>query len=677
MDPEIETLGFESISYEIDIPTMEKAFPYVKDLYNFIISNTQCNESEKVLDTSNKSYILLKYITRPMKKQFRKAQIVYMYRYYVAREMLNRNKIFENWIKAKATRSSSGIVNITFVFKPDKGSCEMDCDYCPNDPAVTRSYRLDEPAVARANRVKWDPVEQFNSRVQTLYNLGHEITKLEYIIEGGTFHSYSEEYVTEFIRDCYYAANVYLKPVRPRMSLEHEIQINETSDCPVIGLTIETRPDMITEKQIRLFRKLGVTRVQVGVQSIYDNVLRNLNRKCPTHKTIRGIYLLKQNCFKIDLHWMPDLPGSTFEADMLMFRWICGETITEKDINIVSSSGDPNLRELIGEQGIKILTGSNEILQGDQFKIYPTMVLPYTRIKEWYDRAKSEGAKVSNVQTSNDKKIYVPYAETDNGVFIDNLMTYILTHCPKQIRINRVVRDFVQHDILGGTDRLDLRNEISCKINKEGLCQTDIRAREVRSGKINILDSRVWIQKYRASEGTEYFISLENSDQTVLYGFIRLRFNDTWENVYFDCLKRFHCAYIRELHVYGNVVSIANKGISKLPNESSSGSISQHLGIGKFLIHLAEEIAVQNNFEYMAIIAGVGTREYYKKCGYEYMDTFMVKNILVNPVPCPSIWKSKIPKTIKSNANYWFILYYILIIVCLALPIFINIYANK
>ena len=563
-----------------------------------------------------------------------------MYRHYVSQGKLQRNKIFENWIKAKASRSSSGIVNITFVFKPDKGSCEMDCDYCPNDPHVTRSYRLDEPAVARAYKATWDPVEQFNSRVNTLYSLGHEITKLEYIIEGGTFHSYSEEYVTEFIRDCYYAANVYMKTSRKRLSLEHEIQINETSDCPVIGLTIETRPDMITEKQIRLFRLLGVTRVQLGIQSIYDEVLRYINRKCPTHKTVKGLYILKQNCFKVDIHWMPDLPGSTFEADLLMFKWICGEKITESDIV-------DDTRQLIGEQGVQILTGTNDILLGDQFKVYPTMVLPYTRIKEWYDRAIREGAVDSNVRTSNDKKLYVPYGEKNNGVYIDYLMMYILTHCPTEVRINRVVRDFKQHDIYGGTDRLDLRNEISRKIEEKGLRQTDIRAREVRNKKIDIKNSKVWVKKYRASNGTEFFISLENEDQTVLYGFVRLRFNDNNEYVYFDVLKG-KCAFIREIHVYGDVVPVG----------ANHQGVSQHLGIGKFLIYIAEEIAVKHGHEYMAIIAGVGTREYYIKCGYQYRDTYMVKDIFSNRISCPSLWTHKIPDEIRQHRlNLYLIIY--------------------
>jgi len=628
MNTEIEDIvksPGSKVYQDIDEYLMNKAFPYIKNLYDFVISCSEAN---------NKSFIILKYLGRPMKRQFRKTQIIYMYRYYISKGLLTRNKKFEDWIKAKGTRSSSGIINITFVFKPDKGSCEMDCDYCPNDPEVTRSYRLDEPAVARANSVKWDPVEQFRSRVSTLHDLGHEITKLEYIIEGGTFHSYSEEYVTEFIRDCYYAANVYMKPDRPRMSLQHEMSINETSECPVIGLTIETRPDMITQKQIKLFRYLGVTRVQIGVQSIYDNILKNLNRKCPTDKTIRGIYLLKQNCFKVDLHWMPDLPGTTPNADMLMFQWICGKNIKESDI-------DNETRELIGDQGIQILSGNNEIIRGDQFKIYPTMVLPYTRIKEWYYRAKTQGAKVSNVQTDDDKKLYVPYAEIDNGALIDNLMTYILTHCPSEVRINRVVRDFAHHDILGGTTRLDLRNEIACNIHKNGKLQTDIRSREVRSGKIDIPNSKIWIEKYRSSQGDEYFISLENNDKTVLYGFIRLRLNDHFRDVYFDSLRELRCAYIRELHVYGNVVPVGN----------AYNGCSQHLGIGKFLLHITEMISCQEGFQYMAIISGVGTRQYYRKLGYNLINLFMIKDIRENITQCPESWKTHIPDIINTY-NY-------------------------
>jgi ELP3 family radical SAM enzyme/protein acetyltransferase len=287
---------------------------------------------------------------------------------------------------------------------------------------------------------------------------------------------------------------------------------------------------------------------------------------------------------------------------------------------------------------MELLGKRNTVIIGDQWKCYPTMVLPDTKILTWFENGKKNGAVKSDF--SGEQKMYVPYGSV-SPFLIDELLSYTMTHCPSYIRINRVVRDFAKREVSGGTDRLDLRNIISSSVKSDGLRESDIRSREVKGKFIDIDDTKVFIDQYRASSGTEYFISLENTDKTILYGFVRLRFNDCSPSSHtkFDVLK--DKAFIRELHVYGAVIP---KG------ESAESTKTQHLGIGKFLVYLAETIAKKNGWNDMAIIAGNGTRSYYEKLGYSLEETFMVKN-LNDTIPCPPMWISRSPFSSPKQCN--------------------------
>ena len=198
-----------------------------------------------------------------------------------------------------------------------------------NFQAQPKSYIYTEPAVLRANANKFDAHDQFENRANSLELCGHTIDKIELFILGGTWSHYPKEYREQFIRDLYYAANTYNDNdndtfqgncvKRERLSLQDEITINETAKSRIIGLTIETRPDCITKKEIIHLRQLGVTRIQIGVQHLDDDVLRHINRNCTYQDTVNAIRLWKKNCGKIDIHIMPDLPGSDVQKDMDMF----------------------------------------------------------------------------------------------------------------------------------------------------------------------------------------------------------------------------------------------------------------------------------------------------------------------------------------------------------------------
>lgn len=235
----------------------------------------------------------------------------------------------ENYIKGKKQRIVSGVLVFTVLtsgkqgFKGGNGGCQWNCHYCPDVPGMPRSYVPGEPAVDRAISNDFDAFRQIWDRASVLFLQGKHIDKIEIIVEGGTIASYDKNYLRKFMRDLYYAFNTFYssnqKRRQIRYTLEKEMMINETSLSKVIGLTLETRPDCINATEINFFREVGCTRVQIGIQHLDDKILKIINRKCYYQDTVKAILLLKDCGFKVDAHFMPDLPGSNPELDKKMF----------------------------------------------------------------------------------------------------------------------------------------------------------------------------------------------------------------------------------------------------------------------------------------------------------------------------------------------------------------------
>ena len=326
---------------------------FVKELWKYNFENKK--HFLKILQKVRKKY----------KMSPRMFQLFYIYRELRREHNLEENLSLEEHLTTKTVRRLSGVMVITVLTSPyptyklpngkvkkQRFSCKHNCYYCPNEPGQPRSYLKDEPAVARANKNEFDAVRQFYDRASTYYTIGHPVDKIELLVLGGTWSEYPVQYQEEFIRDLFYAANTFYDTTkRGRLSLTEEQVINENAKCRIIGLTLETRPDSITPEEIKRFRYYGCTRVQIGVQHTDDNILRIINRGCYLEDTIRAIKLLKDSCYKIDIHLMPDLPFSTPQIDNEMF-------------DMVLESPD---------------------LQVDQWKIYPCEVVPWTVIKKWHD----------------------------------------------------------------------------------------------------------------------------------------------------------------------------------------------------------------------------------------------------------------------------------------------------
>ena len=444
--------------------------------------------------------------------------------------------------------------------------------------AQPRSYLSTEPAVLRANRNKFDPILQVYDRYKALDNCGHEVDKIEVIVLGGTWDHYPYNYRENFIRDIYYAVNSIKDKNLVKTNLNSEIDFNQTkSKSRLIGLTLETRPDCVTLKQIKQLRKFNVTRLQIGVQHIDDTILDIIERGCTNDDTIRSTNLWKQNGGKIDWHLMPDLPGSSVEKDKEMFRKIF-------EVNSIHRVSKNHLKYDL----------KYPELQADQLKIYPCEVTDWTKIKEWYDNG-----------------TYKPYSED-----IDKLIEVIVelkNNIFPWIRLNRIIRDIPNMNIIGGNSSTNLRQLILQRDDVNCKC---IRCREVKSNFENIENAELFIREYNGLNSKEYFISYESPDQKILYGFLRLRINFTNENIIYKELE--DCAFIRELHVYGKVVR----------HDDKINKNVQHYGFGTKLMKKAEEIVAENNVKRIAIISGVGVRQYYReKHDYKLVKNYMIKEL--------------------------------------------------
>lgn len=490
---------------------------------------------------------------------------------------VSSREILEAHLVSKAPRSQSGVLVVTVFTSPypegQPFSCKWNCYYCPNEPGQPRSYLLNEPGVRRANRMNFDPVRQFNDRVSSLVAIGHPADKVELLVLGGTWESYPSSYRESFIRDLFYAANCFFLNQsgarREPLSLLEEQLANETAICKVIGLTLETRPDTIHPEMLVGLRQLGCTRVQLGVQHTDNGILQGVHREATREDTIRAIKLLKDNCFKVDIHLMPDLPGSTPEVDKAMFH-------------DVLSSPD---------------------LQVDQWKIYPCQTTPFTVIEKWYREGK-----------------YKSYG-------LDALIEVILDVKKKVhpwIRLNRVIRDIPIDYVLAGVDVANLRQLLAVKLAQEGSRCRCIRCREIKGDKEvakKLKDAKIVQRSYEASQGTEVFISVETSEEEGerIFGFVRLRMHirgvkykegvmEGEEDSPFPELEG--CALIRELHVYGHLVPTVG-------DAKEGSSRAQHTGIGTQLLQCAERMAKDNGYERIAVISGVGVRGYYRRRGYQ------------------------------------------------------------
>ena len=396
----------------------------------------------------------------------------------------------------KFTRTISGVTPLAVMTSP--AICPGKCVYCPTYPDAPQSYTPESPAVLRARRFAYDTSRQVAARLATFDEMGHPTDKIELIIMGGTFLAQPVDYQYRFIKDCYDALNGVVSA-----SLDEAKVLNETARHRCTGLCIETRPDWCGPAEIKRMLEFGATRVELGVQTLDDDIYRLVRRGHRVAEVVRATALLREHGFKVYYHWMPGLPGSTPEKDLEMSR----------------------------------LLFTDDRFRPDGLKLYPTMVVQGTELEKWWRDGR-----------------YQPYSDE---TMVD-LIIAIKSLVPKYVRISRVLRDIPSKFIVAGL-KDSLRDIVREKMKHDGIECRCIRCREyghrARTGR-SIGEPRLVRLDYTSAGGTEIFLSFEDGDET-LFGLLRIRIQP--HPVPALDLPGGNCAVIRELHVFGPEVPLSEQ----------------------------------------------------------------------------------------------------------------------
>ena len=543
----------------------------------------------------------------------------------------NNNELWQSWnvtseleerfirsVRMKPRRTASGVATITVITRPH--TCSSNCIYCPCDLRMPKSYLANEPACQRAELTFFDPYVQVAARLQALYQMGHSTDKVELIVLGGTWSDYPESYQYWFIKELFRALNEWpnspshiqerlnwytsfglqnseeavssfvaeqqaavfddtatynqafhklYDTSQPHQNAWSQMQstydelvkqqhVNETAAARVVGLVIETRPDTITPDNLRMFRQLGCTKIQIGIQSTRQKILDANQRQMSVAQIKRAFSLIRLYGFKIHSHLMVNLLGATPEADKQDFK------------TFVTDPG----------------------FLPDEIKLYPCALVSGTQLVQKY----REGA-------------WQPYAKDE---LVDVLVQDVLA-TPSYVRISRMIRDISATDILVGNKHTNLRQMVEQKLATEDVANhvQEIRFREINQQQVRAEELSLQDFVYTTAVSDEHFLQWVTADNKIA-GFCRLSLPhwnkltagacDVTAN---ELLVQPGQAMIRELHVYGQALSLGSEGMS-----------AQHQGLGQKLLAKASSIAAETGYTSLNVISSIGTRAYYRAQGF-------------------------------------------------------------
>jgi len=408
-------------------------------------------------------------------------------------------------IRMKPVRTLSGVTTVTVLTKPYP--CPANCIFCPDDARMPKSYLPDEPGAMRALEHDFDPFDQVASRLESLQAVGHPTDKVELLILGGTWSAYRKDYQEWFVTRCFDALNG-----KVALSLEDAQEMNESSNHRNVGLVVETRPDEIDLKEIAWLRHLGVTKIQMGIQSLDDHILELNNRGHTVAKAHQAVALLRAAGFKIVLHWMPNLLGATIDSDREDFKRLWLD------------------------------------LCPDEIKIYPCQLLENAPLYEYWQRGE-----------------YVPYTQQE----LVSLLADIKPAIPRYCRVNRVIRDIPSTHVVEGNKRTSLRQDVHLELSRRGTHCECIRCREVRGMAVDVSRLSMQDEVYGAGGAQEHFISFVTPGDKIA-GFIRLSLpGKPSPHVGLSDLEG--AAIIREVHVYGQSLAVG-EDLSGVAQHSGLGT---------------------------------------------------------------------------------------------------------
>ena len=433
-----------------------------------------------------------------------------------------------NSLMVKRVRTQSGVAPFAVMMKPYP--CPGRCVYCVEEPGLPKSYMADEPASARALSNNFDPIKQIESRLTHMKLTGHNPQKLQIIVVGGTFSAYEHDYKISFLKGIFDACNGFVAE-----NIAEAQRANEQATHRVVGLSIETRPDWISDEEIKLLRMCGVTKVQLGVQSLSEEVNNKSARGHDLEAVIKATRNLRNAGFKINYHFMLNLPGSNPEKDILMFRQLFD---------------DKNYRP-------------------DSVKVYPCVVIPNTPLYNLFK-----------------KGLYKSY---EPDILAETLVT-IKTIVPSYCRIDRLARDITKNYTASGNLSTNLRELITQKMTQRNLFCICIRCREVKQQHISSTQElTLEISKYEAAHGDEYLITYNNNK--LLFALLRLRIphQKYRQEQLFSELN--NASLIRELQVFGRQTQISKEPVHAVQHRSlgtrlmrEAEDLTQKLGLSKIAV---------------------------------------------------------------------------------------------
>ncbi|MFC1941055.1 elongator complex protein 3 [Chloroflexota bacterium] len=457
----------------------------------------------------------------------------------------------------KLARTISGVTPVAVMTLPMK--CPGQCVYCPTFSTTPQSYTPESPAVLRARQCDYDTQKQVKMRLKILSDMGHPTDKIELIVMGGTFLASPTDYQYRFIKDCFDALNG-----EESATLEEAKRLNETANHRCTGLCIETRPDWCQQEQVNRMLEFSTTRVELGVQTLDDEIYQLLRRGHKVEDVVKATQLLKEHGFKVHYHWMPGLPGSTPEEDLKLSKQLFSDTR----------------------------------FRPDGLKLYPTMVVEGTELEKWYQDGR-----------------YQPY---DNDT-MTNLVAEIKSIVPKYVRISRVLRDIPPKFIVGGL-KDSLRDVVKQRMKQQAIECRCIRCREyghrARDG-WEIGEPQMVRMDYQASDGKEIFLSFEDEKET-LFGLLRMRIQSNPIERLGQKLNG-NLALLRELHIYGPEVPLKQQSPRAVQHRGlGKALLTEAERIAK------EEFQAQQ----MVVLSGTGAKEYYRtEFGYKSQADYMVKGL--------------------------------------------------
>ncbi len=541
---------------------------------------------------------ILRQYPRDGRGFFSRAEIIAGYRRFFDDGSLGvSSEDFLACVRRRPIRTQSGVTPLTVLTKPFP--CPGKCVFCPNDVRMPKSYLADEPGAQRAAANRFDPYLQTWNRLAAYRAIGHPTHKVEIIVLGGTWSFYPEPYQIWFVTRCFEALNDFgagrdrrseIEPTAPLFDalparidarehhsnpynrivqdflreqqagalcpsdesaawdrLEAAQQENVGAGCRSVGLVVETRPDSVNEDEVIRIRRLGATKVQLGIQSLDDAVLTANRRGHDVATTRRAVGLLRRGGFKIHAHWMPNLLGSSPADDLRDFARLFS---------------DPAIRP-------------------DELKIYPCSLIQSAELVHYHDRGE-----------------WHPYTQDE----LLEVLASTLAEVPRYCRVTRVIRDISSDDIVTGNKLTNFRQLAEQEIARRGGVCRDVRAREIRSDDFDAEMLALRATVYDAQVSEEHFLEFVTPEDRIV-GFLRLSLPR--EQSFVPELGG--SAVIREVHVYGASLGLGDR----------SGDKPQHRGLGGRLVEEAARRAREAGYPSLAVISAVGTRDWYRRLGFE------------------------------------------------------------